>query len=446
MKIESLAVKGLYGYINCKIDFYSDVNFLIGINGSGKTSVLNTIGWILAPSLIKLAQVDYKSIEVVYNEAGRTSKKITADKEKGKVSLSIDGLKPKLEIPIFQYANDPALAERSSTNITEMYDRFFMENKNHPVLQELETQEAILFLPLNRRWEAPDRESRVRMRPRPRTWGAYTPSIRTGSAIESVLYLAERYYREQQFGVAQLSEKLREDIVEYSFSEIVSISHVKPTRKPWKVEEIRKRKETIWEGLLQAGIRISEEVVTKYFDSLENIATKLENISLDRKKMPIEYFEWEINMPQVEKIERVIQRMETFNNERNARLSRIQDFLKTINSFLCDTNKLVRFDTSGEIVIRLDEKHEIRADSLSSGESQLVILFTYLYFGFQPKRKFVVMIDEPELSLHLNWQHRYVESVIKANPDAQFIFATHAPEIAQGHDDRLIELFPKGHN
>ena len=124
-------------------------------------------------------------------------------------------------------------------------------------------------------------------------------------------------------------------------------------------------------------------------------------------------------------------------------LGRVEAFRDTVNSFLCDTNKKILFDTSAKLLVRLGEKLEIRPDSLSSGEIQLLILFTYLYFGFEQRREFTVMIDEPELSLHLEWQHKYVESVMKANPNAQFIFATHAPEIGQGYDDYCIELSPK---
>lgn len=144
------------------------------------------------------------------------------------------------------------------------------------------------------------------------------------------------------------------------------------------------------------------------------------------------------------KIERLIERIENYNKQRESLVKRIDAFLETVNSFLCDTNKYIRFDTSGEISVRIGDKHEIRADSLSSGEGQLLILFTYLYFGFEPRQEFVVMIDEPELSLHLKWQNQYVQSVIKANPSAQFIFATHAPEIAQEYKEKCIELSPKG--
>jgi predicted ATP-binding protein involved in virulence len=49
MKILSLRIKGLYGYLDKDIDFNTDINLLVGINGSGKTSVFNLINSKLSP-------------------------------------------------------------------------------------------------------------------------------------------------------------------------------------------------------------------------------------------------------------------------------------------------------------------------------------------------------------------------------------------------------------
>ena len=43
MKIDTLVISNLYGYINKEIDFNNDLTLLVGINGSGKTSILNII-------------------------------------------------------------------------------------------------------------------------------------------------------------------------------------------------------------------------------------------------------------------------------------------------------------------------------------------------------------------------------------------------------------------
>ncbi len=439
MKVESVIIKKLYGHLDFNIEFLPDMNFLTGINGSGKTSILNVLAWVLGPSLMKLAQLEFSSIKVVCRDGKKGQKTVNVKKHKNNVEIDIEEESGKLKVPIFEYPRAASAFERTTPTIPEMYERFTIENKGHPVIKTLENLAGPLYLPLDRRWEAAPIA-------RPAIISARFRRVRGGAGepIESVLYLAERYYRERQTGVNVLIDELRQELVAYTFGEVVTIPIIKQVPVPWSVEEVRRKREMIVKGLNQAGINVPEELVTKYFNGLEKIVRALDKKGFDREKPGIEYFEWAINVPQVKKIERLIGRIEDYNKQRENLVKRIDAFLETVNSFLCDTNKYIRFDTSGEISVRIGDKHEIRADSLSSGESQLLILFTYLYFGFEPRQEFVVMIDEPELSLHLRWQNQYVQSVIKANPNAQFIFATHAPEIAQEYRANWIELSPKG--
>lgn len=438
MKIESLVIKQLYGHMDFDIKFFPNVNFLTGINGSGKTSVLNVLAWILSPSLMRLSQLQFNSIKVTFSEPKNESRTVKATKRKNEVELTIEGISGGLRIPIFEYMGEPGVVERTAPTIPEMYERFHIEHSENPVLAKLEELVGPLYLPLDRRWKAAPlvRQPRLPLR--------YRRTRRpVGEPIGSVLYLAERYYREQQYRLGELNEKLREEFVESTFGDIFTTRAIRSVRSPWTLDEVKKRKETIVEGLANAGIKVPEESVSEYFRGLERIARALERKGIDRENPPQEYFEWVMNMPQIQKVERLIKRTEEYNNQRDILLGRVVAFKDTVNSFLCDTDKQILYDTSGELFVKVGEKLEISPDSLSSGEIQLLTLFTYLYFGFRQRREFVVMIDEPELSLHLEWQHKYVESVMKANPNAQFIFATHAPEIAQGYDDYCIELSPK---
>lgn len=439
MKVESVIIKKLYGHLDFNIKFFPDMNFLTGINGSGKTSILNVLAWVLGPSLMRLAQLEFSSIKVVCRDSKKGQETINVKKRRNNVEIAIEGEPKSLRVPIFEFPTEATTFERTAPTIPEMYERFTIENKENPVIATLGNLAGPLYLPLDRRWEAaPIARSagisaRYRRLRRP-----------VGEPVGSVLYLAERYYRERQSEVNVLSDELRQELVTYTFGEVVTIPNIRKARVSWTVEEVGKRRETIVRGLNQAGINVPEGIVTKYFKGLEKIVKALEKKGFDRQEPSSEYFEWAINMPQVEKIERLIVRIENYNKRRENMVKRIDAFLETVNSFFCDTNKYIRFDTSGEISVRIGDKHEIRAGSLSSGESQLLILFTYLYFGFEPRQEFVVMIDEPELSLHLKWQNQYVQSVIKANPNAQFILATHAPEIAQKYEENCIELSPKG--
>ena len=48
---------------------------------------------------------------------------------------------------------------------------------------------------------------------------------------------------------------------------------------------------------------------------------------------------------------------------------------------------------------------------------------------YSSNRSPIFIIDEPELSLHISWQEIFVDALLKASPDTQFIMATHSPAI-----------------
>jgi len=70
MKIEKIIITGLYGCFDKTIDFYKDVTLLVGINGSGKTSILNIINWLLKPSIPHLCVTEYKTITLTFSVKG----------------------------------------------------------------------------------------------------------------------------------------------------------------------------------------------------------------------------------------------------------------------------------------------------------------------------------------------------------------------------------------
>ena len=76
---------------------------------------------------------------------------------------------------------------------------------------------------------------------------------------------------------------------------------------------------------------------------------------------------------------------------------------------------------------------------LSSGEKQmLIILLTVLTEDLQP---YVLLMDEPEVSLHFDWQKRLIGMIRRLNPHAQVILTTHSPAvIMDGWGDCVTEV------
>ena len=66
MYIKKIIIKGLYGFIDKNIEFNEDITLLVGINGSGKTSILNLLNWIIKPSLPNLCITQFKNITLYF--------------------------------------------------------------------------------------------------------------------------------------------------------------------------------------------------------------------------------------------------------------------------------------------------------------------------------------------------------------------------------------------
>lgn len=77
---------------------------------------------------------------------------------------------------------------------------------------------------------------------------------------------------------------------------------------------------------------------------------------------------------------------------------------------------------------------------LSSGEQHLILLSYFLIFLLNPNS--LILIDEPEISLHLKWQRTFINDILKLSQDLnpRFIIATHSPAIVGDFDDQMLKM------
>lgn len=110
-------------------------------------------------------------------------------------------------------------------------------------------------------------------------------------------------------------------------------------------------------------------------------------------------------------------------NERNVR-----DFVSLCNQYL--SGKRIVYDNARyTIFIARDEdertQDHLEMKSLSSGEKQIVSLFSHLYLSGE--NRFFVIIDEPELSLSVPWQRRFLPDILGTDMCSGLIAVTHSP-------------------
>jgi energy-coupling factor transporter ATP-binding protein EcfA2 len=105
--------------------------------------------------------------------------------------------------------------------------------------------------------------------------------------------------------------------------------------------------------------------------------------------------------------------------------------LESLLHELFNGGKQVRLDKGISVSSRAEN---IPIELLSSGEKQmLLILLEALAAGDHS-----IIIDEPEISMHVDWQRRLVESMRIVNPEAQIVIATHSPEVMAGVPETSI--------
>ncbi|SMG32444.1 ATP-binding protein [Sphingobacterium psychroaquaticum] len=126
------------------------------------------------------------------------------------------------------------------------------------------------------------------------------------------------------------------------------------------------------------------------------------------------------------------------NTIKNA-YSQIELFKEYINDFFREAGKKIDEDKNELSFTLLKSNNPITIYQLSSGEKQLLlILLTVL---LQDKKSSIIFMDEPEISLHFDWQKQLINIISTLNPNAQLIIATHSPAmIMEGWFDKVVNI------
>ena len=114
--------------------------------------------------------------------------------------------------------------------------------------------------------------------------------------------------------------------------------------------------------------------------------------------------------------------------------TKFQDMMDEL--FSETSKKIIR--KSNEILFEQDGD-TLTPYQLSSGEKQiLVILLTTLV---QDNQHYTLFMDEPEVSLHVEWQQQLIERIRELNPNVQIIMTTHSPAlIMNGWMENVTEV------
>lgn len=396
IEITNFSIKNLFGYMNVTIPITDNKIVLSGINGTGKTTILTMLFYIMTGDWIKLSSFDFEKISITINNKKeeitykaleenffKRSKKLKKFKEEFfsdnqvkdiyalilEKSLQKDEIKNLITDNFLSLVENPkdipkdVIAEQIINIRNEFYYLSKENNYGNDIIKSFIDIKK-LFLPTYRRIEKDFSY----------LFGTLSPyyfqkKIKTLNSTLEVI----------NFGMADVENKINNTL-----------------------EKIQK---------IKFNIRVS-----KFFETRNTLDSEgLEIITALKKEL-----ESEDGIDYSEKLQILEKPM--------------LDFVAVCNKYLSASDKIVQYnDQDYTFKILSKNTHEVALKALSSGEKKILSIFSDLYLGDYDN--FAFIIDEPELSLSVEWQKTFLPDIL-ATGKCRFLMAvTHSPFIFENELD-----------
>lgn len=438
VKITKLTVRKLHGHTDYNVEFNDDITFLYGDNGCGKTTILNIITHVITGKIYELFQYKFDRIILSYvSTKTQKSDKIIVSLDKGMMTLSFNGVQVQMNPQRFEYMN-------RNSDEPEEAERFYFSE--YPILKNIREVFNYIYLPLNRNGNVMI-DYHYNMRSRKVMQSRYLMRNRMGNNIDYTLFdvesLITQAYNKVNFSLSRISEKFTDEILS-AFLDVDNIS-----KMPLMLEYMNSLNDTRiskiqreYTNVVKTVLKYDSEMKAKIDTFFESLKEEISNAKrLNDVHVTIDLL---VKLSELTKITNIISKAERIEQSKKKVRQPIEDFLNTVNSYIQSNNgeKQVGIENDGTIYLKTNQGNKVNIQNLSSGEKQIVTFFAYLIFGLQTSNQSIFIVDEPELSLHLNWQRKFVDSILSINDKVQLIFATHAPEMIGRHRDKAVKLIP----
>lgn len=377
MKIIRIEVIGLNGNDDVKMSFNEDINILTGRNGSGKTTLLKLMWYLISANIERaIREISFSRASIV-TSVYRLQVEKTDVKGKKIVAIKIEDNKGCMIFDKKEPFSREAAVEEANQMTVKMFD-------------------TSIFFPTFRRIE-----------------GGFSMTGPSG------LY-ARRYIREN--GEEYL---LREDHDYGSGIQEALESHA---------ERLSVRKHKFVSSI--STVDIQQLVSRRYNEATTQVDKYSKNLSENifgeiRKYRNQHSTEKEALRDAVSTLDKINEDVVEFEKVREDSFKSLDILSEVISKIF--THKGIRLNKS---ITLGDLDQSINSDHLSAGEKQMLSFLCYnaLY------RDCPFFIDEPELSLHVDWQRTLLDVLMAQNTNNQMFIATHSPFIYTQFADKEIMI------
>lgn len=189
--------------------------------------------------------------------------------------------------------------------------------------------------------------------------------------------------------------------------------------------------------LIEAKIVVDEPIFKKRFAELKDKQSKLQQFGIATSAQEIP--DYNVESAKV---------LSVYLNDSEEKLKIYDDLLAKIELFVNIINqkdfafKSIKISSDkGFSFYQNKQQQELSLTDLSSGEQQEVVLLYELLFKTTPNT--LILIDEPEISLHVLWQKAFIDDLqkIAAIKKINFLVSTHSPQIINNHWDLTRDLY-----
>jgi predicted ATPase len=449
MHLDRFRAEGVHGYLKFNIKFRKDLTFLTGINGSGKTTALNAIQALITPDLATLSNLRYRSLSVDLLHAGEKFT-IAATGAEDTFSLHVSGTPDPLVIRRYPDAPEVSPA-RQVEHEAEYFRELSLAHASHPVIRLISSLPTPMFLGLDRRARF---EVDERRRIYPARLGNVSRNVFSSSLTRSLhdaADLAATRNRDALISSARIGDELRRDmllsLLTLSPEDFGNIQVPTDADKS-ELKQIRQDLETFPQIFNLPRDDVRKRIVP-FLDALEKAVSEipkgkaLEILGNENTKPAVTgaLLKWSANRSQLRRIQVISDFVKRFNERRAELQEPVHRYTRLVNDFLNDSGKSISFDKDGYPYVAIEGvEGGKQISSLSSGEAQIFVILTHLSFNSSAQSANIFIIDEPELSLHVLWQEIFVDSVLSANPNIQYIMATHSPSIILDKTSQCVDI------